>query len=136
MAEYTLDQMIEKFRRNPNLKFKYVEEEPYGENEEEVIALDEIGRVVNEEGKSILSRFTLNSKFALVNEPVSFMNAVRAFDEGKIIYCLYDNVKHTFIPEWDWLRTTNNELQNVQLKSISPILILNGKWFIEEGEKC
>jgi hypothetical protein len=117
--------MLDKFERNPDLKFKFV----YEGTEGQVIILDEIGRVVNEEGKSILSCFNLNSKFSLVNEPVDKMEALKAFSMGKTIYCSYANNKYEYIPCHDSEFTA---LKNKFDEPISIEEILYGEWFIEE----
>lgn len=129
MAEYTLAQMIEKLGRNPNLKFKYSAEESCRTDKGVVIALDEFGRIINEKKEPVLSYFTLNSKFSLVNEPVGKMEAFKAFSMGKTIYCSYANNKYEYIPchdsEFTVLKTKLNE-------PISIEEILYGQWFVKE----
>lgn len=133
MAEYTLGQVIDKLGRNRNLKFKHVAEEPYRIDKGAVIALDKEGYIVNQEGEPILSNFSLGSKFRLVNEPVSFTEAIKAFIEEKIIYCELKGNKCRYIPlEDDIFHPLWDKNQN----TITAEEILHGKWFIEEGEKC
>lgn len=131
MSKYTLKQMLDKFERNPDLKFKFVEDKPYEEIEEQVIALDEIGRVVNEEGKAILSCFNLNSKFALINEPVDKLQDFKAFSMGKTIYCLYANDKYEYIHCHD-SEFKLTALKNKFNEPISIEEILYGEWFVKE----
>lgn len=123
MAEYTLAQMIEKLGRNPNLQFRFIGGNAYKVDYGTIIHLDPDGYVVDRLGISTLSRFNLNSKFALVNEPVDRMTAFKAFEKGKSIYCIYRDIKRTFIP-------INNTFTGFSIEEI-----LHGKWFIEEGEK-
>lgn len=130
MTEYTLDQMIEKFRRNPNLKFKYIGEESHKMTLGNNLHLSEYGYVANEEGKPVLSNFTLNSKFRLVNEPVNFMEAIKAFAEEKIIYCEFEGDKSRYIPLEDDI---SHPLWDKNQNTITAEEILHGKWFIEEG---
>jgi len=133
MQEYTLKQIIDKLERNSNLKFQFVSEESYRTDEGAVIALDGDGRIVNQEGEPILSNFSLGSKFRLVNEPVSFTEAIKAFIEEKIIYCELKGNKCRYIPlEDDIFHPLWDKNQN----TITAEEILHGKWFIEEGEKC
>jgi hypothetical protein len=112
--------MIEKFRRNPNLKFKYVGEGCRVDCGA-IIHADADGYIKNENETSVLSHFNLNSKFRLVNEPVDRMTAFRAFEQGKTICCELNGTKCAFIP----IKTT--------FTGISVQEILHGKWFIEEG---
>ncbi|MBV4423448.1 hypothetical protein [Clostridium tyrobutyricum] len=131
MAEYTLGQMIEKLGRNPNLKFKYTAEESCRTDKGVVITLDEFGRIINEKKEPILSYFTLNSKFSLVNEPVDRMTAFKAFEKGKSIYCDYEGKKY----HYNRPSVYGNKLIDNLGDSISIEEILYGKWFIEEEEK-
>jgi hypothetical protein len=120
MIEYTLDQMIEKFRRNHSLKFEYLGGEGHGIGDGTVIHLTEDGYIVGNFGHSILSCFNLGSRFRLINEPVDRMTAFRAFEQGKTICCELNGTKCTFIP----IKTTFTGFSIEQ--------ILYGKWFIEE----
>lgn len=129
MKEYSLGEVIDRFGRNNNLKFKFVAEESYKTNEGAVISLDAEGRVVNEEGESVLSNFNLRSKFRLVNDPVDKMEAFKAFSMGKAIYCSYANNKYEYIPCHDSEFTA---LKNKFDEPISIEEILYGEWFIEE----
>ncbi|WP_058953186.1 hypothetical protein [Clostridium tyrobutyricum] len=129
MKEYSLGEVIDKFSRNPNLKFKFVAEELYKLSKGVIVKLDKVGRVVNEEGEPILSNFSLNSKFSLVNEPVDKLEAFKAFSMGKTIYCSHANNKYEYIPCHDSEFTA---LKNKFDEPISIEEILYGEWFIEE----
>jgi hypothetical protein len=132
MAEYTLAQMIEKLGRNPNLKFKYVGEETHMKKFGAFIHVNEEGKIVNEINDPILSKFTLNSKFSLVNEPVDVMAAFKAFHKGRLIYCEYAGAKFYYDPSSEY---GDCALADVKGGAISVGEILYGKWFIEEEEK-
>jgi hypothetical protein len=117
--------MLDKFERNPNLKFKYVNEMglDYGN-----IHLSGDGHIVNEAGTPILSNFTLSSKFMLVNEPVDRMTAFRAFEQGKAIYCILLDKKYEYSSEISGLleSKTRHGFMGISVEEI-----LYGKWFIK-----
>ncbi|MBV4439403.1 hypothetical protein [Clostridium tyrobutyricum] len=131
MAEYTLGQVIDKLGRNPNLQFRFIGGNAYKVDYGTIIHLDPDGYVVDRLGISTLSRFNLNSKFTLVNEPVDKMEALKAFDEGKVIYCDCEGQKYHYDPSSMY----GDRLVDTHGNSISVQEILYGKWFIEEGEK-
>ncbi|WP_017752486.1 hypothetical protein [Clostridium tyrobutyricum] len=121
MAEYTLAQMIEKLGRNPNLQFRFVNDEDYYKSLGIIVHLREDGYLANSSNETLT--FSLRDKFTLVNEPVDRMTAFKAFEKGKSICCIYSDIKRTFIP-------INNTFTGFSIEEI-----LYGKWFIEEGEK-
>ncbi|QXE19506.1 hypothetical protein [Clostridium sp. 001] len=128
MQEYTLKQTIDKLERNPNLKFQFVSEESYRTDEGAVIALDGDGRIVNQEGEPILSNFSIRSRFRLVDEHVDVMDALRAFENGKVIYCLYESKRYSY----NLGISSSSKLMDDDYNAISAEEILHGKWFIEE----
>jgi hypothetical protein len=73
------------------------------------------------------SNISLNdfSKWELVQEPVSFMEAVKAFRNDKTIYCIKDECKRIFNGRKQF------ELKDNNGQYITSAEILNGKWFIE-----
>ncbi|WP_446897469.1 hypothetical protein ACSVC9_10625 [Clostridium sp. LBM24168] len=130
MNEYTLDQMIEKFRRNPSLKFKYVGEN-YKTDKGFVVALDEYGCLVDEAGELILSNFSIGSKFRLVNEPASVKEALKASEDGKTIICELGDFKTEYHIVNDGsgfskICDTRKSADPVSLQEL-----LYGKWFIK-----
>lgn len=62
-----------------------------------------------------------------VKEPVSFMEAIKALDVGKAIYCEIDNRKFTYKRP----RTYITEIRSEEAGGISVKEILEGKWYIE-----
>lgn len=68
----------------------------------------------------------VNEEWILVQQPVSFMEAIRTFREGKIIHCKLDKYTYTF-------HTGFMELKDVDGNAITPREIVDGKWFIGEG---
>lgn len=122
--------MLDKFERNHSLKFKYVNEMglDYGN-----IHLSGDGHIVNEVGTPILSNFTLDSKFRLVNEPVSVKEALKAAEDGKTIICELGD----FIAKYHVVNDGSafSKICDTR-KSADPVSLqelLYGKWFIEEA---
>ena len=70
----------------------------------------------------------INAKFIPVEKPVSFMEAVKAFDKGKRIKSVLPNgvTQHYGIVYYGQLLDDEDEL------GVSPNEILNGKWYIED----
>ncbi|PRR86004.1 hypothetical protein [Clostridium luticellarii] len=128
MTEYTLAQVIDKMGRNLGLKFQYIGEGIFEAESGSIIHVDTTGRVRNDVGELMLSSFTLNSKFRLVNEPVNFMEAIKAFAEEKIIYCEFEGDKSRYIPLEDDI---SHPLWDKNQNTITAEEILHGKWFIE-----
>jgi hypothetical protein len=68
----------------------------------------------------------INAEWELIQEPVDFTTAIKAFKEGKKIYVIYGvDFKHTYINKIGELYDERND-------SITYEEILNGKWYIEE----
>lgn len=131
MKEYTLKEVLDKFERNPNLKFKFVLNEDYRTEDGVAIRLDNFSRVVSEDGEPILSNFTLKDRFVLLNQSVDKITAFKAFARGKTIWCGYDeNILH-YEPMFNCSSPTVMEnIENQEPVSVEEILY--GKWFIEE----
>ena len=127
MAEYTLAQMIEKLGRNPNLQFRFVNDEDYYKSLGIIVHLREDGYLANSSNETLT--FSLRDKFTLVNEPVDKLEAFKAFSMGKTIYCSYANNKYEYIPCHDSEFTA---LKNKFDEPVSIEEILYGEWFIEE----
>ena len=126
MKEYTLAQVMEKMEKNPNLKFEYT-----GEDRGVVIHADADGYVSNEDGEPILSNFTLNSKFRLVNEPVSVKEALKALEDGKTIICELGDftAKYHVVNDGSAFPKICDTRKSADPVSLQELLY--GKWFIE-----
>ena len=126
MKEYTLAQVMEKMEKNPNLKFEYT-----GEDRGVVIHADADGYVSNEDGEPILSNFTLNSKFRLVNEPVSVKEALKALEDGKTIICELGDftAKYHVVNDGSAFSKICDTRKSAGPVSLQELLY--GKWFIE-----
>jgi len=126
LKEYTLAQVMEKMEKNPNLKFEYT-----GEDRGVVIHADADGYVSNEDGEPILSNFTLNSKFRLVNEPVSVKEALKALEDGKTIICELGDftAKYHVVNDGSAFSKICDTRKSAGPVSLQELLY--GKWFIE-----
>mgnify|MGYP000915224407 FL=1 len=71
----------------------------------------------------------IDEEWEEVKEPVSFMEAVEAFDEGEDIYCLLEGEKYVY-------RSCNFGLVEEENKTpITPVEILKGEWYIGWEDK-
>lgn len=68
----------------------------------------------------------LNAIWTLVKQPVDFMTAIKAYDEGKTIICERSNLPKTIY------KKNQITLKDQYDRAISTYEILKGKWYIEE----
>jgi hypothetical protein len=72
----------------------------------------------------------INDEWALVQEPVDFIEAMKAYREGKNIYCLWGGYKYFYVHD-----KYGNKLIDIAGTTISISEILEGKWYIQEDEE-
>lgn len=78
--------------------------------------------------------YFLRTKFILVkkDKEVTFMDAIKAYEEGKIIYCDLDNKNHCNTYLNDGFKNIGGfDVKNTQDVPIGTREILKGKWFIK-----
>lgn len=131
MKKYKTWEVIKMLEENPKLKFEAAEEL----GEEKTISIK--NNRICWGGKDRFPLYVLIGKKAtewtLVQEPVSFMEAVKAYGKGKTINCECQNDVFHYIPKYaeedqaNW----NDLLANGEFQ-ITSYEILNGKWYIEE----
>lgn len=121
---------------NSNVGTEYKAIAPEGHKYNCVVLLDEGNKVLinSKNGTKIdfLNDFIINTTFIQVQNPVSFIEAVKAYSYGKTIRCCYK--------EFNGEETTNIYkdgdidaiIEDTCNFGISPREILNGKWYIEE----
>jgi hypothetical protein len=89
----------------------------------------------NDHGEGMI--IGIDGKWELVKKPVTFMEAVKALDVGKTIYCQYINsytnkgdllITHTYTPK------ANGGLWDEKNYPPTIWMILNADWYIEEDE--
>lgn len=65
-------------------------------------------------------------KLQVIQKPVSFMEAVKAFSKRKVIECELNGEKFIYGDEY------KNQLMDSNELAVGPNEILNGKWYIKE----
>ena len=81
-----------------------------------------------EDGKVFLiTKDTFEFEWELVQEPVSFMEAVKAYAEKKTIKCISKYGER----EYHYCCTNTGMVDNIG-SAMSPEEILHGKWYIED----
>lgn len=115
---------------NSNVGTEYKAIAPEGHKYNCVVVLDEGNKVLinSKNGTKIdfLNDFIINTKFIPIQKSVSFMEAVKAFSEGKVIECELDDERIIYGDEY------KNQLMDSNNLAIGPDEILNGKWYIKE----
>lgn len=132
MKTYEINEAIKMLKENGELKFKIT-----GNICTQILYVDE-GSILTKCGGCSGSKscsLRISDKWDLVQQPVSFMEAVKALNEGDTIYCQYtcDYIneknkpfKHTYEPQ------SNGKIWDERNESPTLWMILNGKWYIEE----
>lgn len=94
-----------------------------------IVTIDEDGTLDWQSGHMPLN---IHDEWEKIKEPVKFMKAVEALNNGKTIYVVCDKHKETFSPMLrkaaDWGYTTIQ----YQGHTINTDLILYGTWYIED----
>lgn len=89
-----------------------------------ILSADEEGNLIWESGHKKLN--IIEDRFEKVQEPVSFLEAVQHFKEGKTIICKLNGYDRIYNRIGGFLDQDGNLLTSSE--------ILNGKWFIKEAE--
>lgn len=83
-------------------------------------------------GNYKVSDLTGFEEWEKVQEPVDFMEAMKAYRDDKTIYCLLEDTKYTYNPsDTGRLDTVYDQCND----GLSLEEILDGKWYIKEDEK-
>ena len=131
--KYTAIEAINKLIENPKLKFRF----SYSNN----IDGDWSGVIINNNGSIAYEEFngnkcddyvTLHNTFLkyifeLIPQPVTFMEAVKAYAETKTIKCISKYGER----EYHYCCTNKGMVDNIG-SAMSPEEILHGKWYIED----
>ena len=73
----------------------------------------------------------LDESWELIEDPVAFMDAIKAYNKGKTIKCNFNGDVLYYVPGDDF---TYNSLEDTTGYCISLQEILNGAWFIESED--
>ncbi|MBU3208576.1 hypothetical protein KPL28_02865 [Clostridium algidicarnis] len=94
--------------------------------------IDDCKEMVWEEGTPFeINYYTLCYGWELIQEPVSFTDAVKAYNKGKTIKCNFDDDVLYYVPSDDF---EFNSLEDNNGLCISSQEILNGAWFVESED--
>lgn len=129
MKKYTTWEAIKMLSENPKLKFNL----DYHGNVTADKNLEVKDKFIILNAKSPFNRhLNISAEWVLVQVQVSFMEAVKAYHEGKTIYSIDDDgsVRNTYSKQSD----ISNYLTDACGYAITSHEILNYKWFIKEGE--
>ena len=115
---------------NSNVRTEYEATTPKGYKYNCVVELEQDNKVLinSKDGLKIdcLNDFIINTKFIPIQKPVPFMEAVKAFSEGKVIECELNTEKFVYGYKYKKQLIDSNKL------AVSINEILNGKWYIKE----
>ena len=75
------------------------------------------------------SGINLNSEWELVQQPIPFMEAVKAYSEGKTIRCESD------CGSWQYKKEFSDEIKDTKHTAISTHEILEGTWYVEDSHE-
>jgi hypothetical protein len=126
MKKYKTWEVIKAMTENKDLRFKY--NTGYETGEIAVVRSDI--RVVKCDGKPIDTHFELHTGFIgieweLIQQPITFMEAVKAYSEGKTIRCEIGEEARVYDYKVGYGMT------NIDHYAITVGEILNGKWYVE-----
>jgi hypothetical protein len=129
MKKYTTWEAIKMLSENSKLEFNlYTNGEEHTDK-----SLRTIGSTVTVKAMGTYNdHLRIETEWVLVQQPVSFMEAVKAYHEGKTIYSIsIDNsVRNTYSKQ----SAVSNYLIDACGNTITSHEILSYKWFIEDGE--
>jgi hypothetical protein len=77
----------------------------------------------------------IDTEWELIQQPIPFMEAVKAYSEGKTIRCELKGEITVYRPSFKSLKQRLMfELKGGHTRTVDADEILNGTWYIEEGE--
>lgn len=135
MKEYTTLEIIEEIMKDNKLEFEAIKTK-FDFNK---VYMDEYNRIVWKHNKQVLpmSVNIFNKKWIKVQQPVSFMDAVKAYHEGKKIKCVLDDFELIFNFDRNTTKRYGRSILGTltttyDYSSITTREILEGAWYIEE----
>jgi hypothetical protein len=119
LKKYTFIEAVKKIKENTRLVLSNVNDP------ERKLKINAEGWITD--GSGDYSYVNLNTEWYIENPPVDFIEAVKAYREGKTIYCTDGFCKYAYEPK-------KNALEDTSGVGLSADEILNYKWFLKEGE--
>lgn len=129
MKKYRIEEITKMWRDGKRLTFKC---RMYGS----IILRDEGIEFKFAGGHLPLGSAIIKQEWELIQEPVPFMEAVKAYSEGKTIRCEANGSEYIFngkchrskIGQGAWFRSERDTI-------LSTEMILNGTWYVEDGDE-
>lgn len=129
VKSYTNSEVMEMLKHNSALKFEHENKDI---NVKMIISANKIGYInLRCEGcrDGMDGNIKLTDEWQLVQQPVSFMEAIKAYKNGKAIRCELIGTSKTYIPHANSIVPADNTCRPITVDEM-----LNGKWYIEDGE--
>jgi hypothetical protein len=127
MKKYKLSEVIAMLEKNPELRF-IRKASNFHENDVEFFLKN--GRFrTNSNTDAFMAANLFNWEFELIQQPVTFIEAVKAYAEGKTIRCEFGNIDYIYKPT-----ELSGRLVDQNKIAIGESEILEGTWYIEEGD--
>lgn len=131
MKKYKLWEVFKMLSENPRLTFRLITDRA---TEKEQLYASENGFILEDYKKDSIgfnNTLYIDDEWTLVQQPVSFMEAIKAFHNGETIYCIVDEGKYIYTPkepeEYHITTITDEHGDGLSSKEI-----LEGKWYIED----
>lgn len=128
--KYKTSEAIAMLEKNPSLRFKDYDDILYA-SKYGYIMFERKGYSKDCPAGRFEGNVNLNTKWELIQQPVSFMEAVKAYSEGKTIRC-EDSMWKTRIYE---PCEFSSEMKDTRDVAVSPEEILEGKWYVEDSHE-
>jgi hypothetical protein len=130
MKRYKTWEMVKMLTENPDMQFKKVSDGLIFKCGTKISNCKEVGRYISQaSGECAL----LTDEWELVQQPIPFMEAVKAYSEGKTIRCEWEGRTNNWVSIYK-----NGSLYKDMKECDGPICakeILNGKWYVEDSHE-
>lgn len=137
MKTYKTWETIKMLTENPNLIFKCVKDATNDLLTNEIEVSANKGGYIDDIAIHGVT-FNIKEEWILVQQPVNFMEAIEAYEKGKIVNCQVENKIFKYNPyKANGVKIFGDggfEITDTNGNTITTIETLRGKWFIEEGE--
>lgn len=137
MKTYKTWEALKMLEENRKAKFELVVKDSSVDLENTILTLgakEYINFIENGTGKRIGGNVSIDDEWTLIQEPVPFMEAIKAYDKGKTIKCVFGSYHGLSIykPQFAFGDYKFSDLRDENEGPITQTEILEGKWYIEE----